>query len=267
MLTFFNYLYQTHEVALFVLLSLFFMSVSICALFVVRRFVPLKLRYIENPVLGNMSALISIIFGVLAGLIALYLINNISETGTAVQREANAIANLYRDSRWLKEPMRTSIQNDLKAYIERVVHVEWPRMQRGEAITHNGDINIDSISEHLRLHPLNNQADILIVKDMLEEIKSLYNSREHRIASGDSALNPEIWIVIIIGTILTISINYLFGMHFYLHVITVCAATLMCSSMLFLLYSLSRPFEGEYVIEADAFKPVHEFILGTTNPP
>jgi hypothetical protein len=59
---------------------------------------------------------------------------------------------------------------------------------------------------------------------MLQEVRVLYDARQQRIQMSYFQLNPEIWVVVVLGTILTLCINYLFGMNFYLHVFTVSAA-------------------------------------------
>lgn len=252
----FDSLFQLHEIPLFIFLCGFGVIFSTLAVFLVKWLVPLKLRYMENPVLGNMSALISIIYGVLAGLTALYLINTYSDTTSAVQHEANAVANVYRDSQWLQEPARIKVQTQIQVYLERVINVEWPLMRVGARIDRAGDSLIDAISTTLYQYPVSTKTDLLIVRDLLDEIKTLYNARQKRIAASYAQLNPEFWVVIGIGTFLVIMINYLYGMNFYLHLMTVSAATVMALSMIFLLIALDRPFQGEYVIESDAFKPL-----------
>ena len=72
----FDFLYHLSNMNVFLLLSGLSIVVSIGTVWLVRRFIPFKLQYDDNPVVGNISALIGIIYGVLAGLMALYLINN-----------------------------------------------------------------------------------------------------------------------------------------------------------------------------------------------
>jgi hypothetical protein len=256
----FDYLFQISDIALFTILCGTSLLFSIIAMFLVRRFVPLKLRYADNAVLGNISALLSIIYGVLAGLTALYLVTNIGNTMNSVQSEANGLANLYRESKWLQEPTQAKIQMEIKTYIKRVMNIEWPRMRRGLLISNDGDMDIEMISAELSHYNLATQRDNLIVKDMLEELKATYNARQERISASYSQLSPEIWIVILLGTMLTIILSYLFGMNFYLHILTVTGVTLMTFSMIFLLVTLDRPFQGQFVIESDVFQPVLSFI-------
>jgi hypothetical protein len=256
-----DYLLRMPDLYLFLLLSAISIVGTIIVVTLIRRYVPLELRYKDNPVIGNMSALISIIYGVLVGLTALYLINNISYTGDAVQREANSVANLYRDSTWLKEPTKTRIQASIKNYLQEVINVEWPAMKSGQKINKDGDKIIDGIGKELSYYSGMNTSELLILHDMYETVRNLYDGRQQRIQMSYSELNPEIWEVILIGTILTIGINYLFGMNFYLHIVTVSAGALMAAAMLFLLLSLDRPFQGDFVIESDSFQA----LLDTVN--
>lgn len=252
--------YQMSDTHLFFILSCFAIVVSIIAVFIVRRFVPLELRYRDNPVIGNISGLISIIYGVLVGLTALYLINNISYTSDAVQREANAVADIYRDSKWLKEPARGKMQIQIKRYLNQVINVEWPAMQRGERVIVDDDSPIEVMAQELDIYGAASPSELLISRDMLESIRVLYDAREQRIHMSYAELSPEIWVVILIGTVLTIAINFLFGMNFYMHLLTVSAVALMAASMVYLVITLEKPFQGDFVVGPSAFQAILDTI-------
>jgi hypothetical protein len=260
-----DYLYSLPVIDLFILLNCFFIPVSILAIFLVKRFIPINLRYKDNAVIANTCSLISLIYGVLAGLTALYLINNITYTADAVQREANSVADIYRDSKWLKDPVRSDLQTEVRNYLVRVIQTEWPLMQTGKDVDHVGDYIIDQISTHLSSYTIANNSETLIIRSMLDDLKSLYDSRQQRIQMSYVALSTELWVVILVGTILALCINYLFGMNFYLHIITVVAAALMTSSMIFLLITLDRPFQGEFVIGPNSFQVILDSIAKDTN--
>jgi len=255
-----HFLFQISDIYLLLLLSSITIGISIIALILVKRYIPLKLRNRNNPVIGNISALIGIIYGVLAGLTALYLFNNVYYATDSVQREANALADIYRDSKWLKEPTRSAIQIQVKNYLNKVINEEWILMKNGSEISKEGALIIDSIGDQLKNYDMVTNKEFLIVRDILDEVKKLYDSREQRISMNDSALNPEVWVVLLIGTILTLGINYLFGMHFYLHLFTVSATALMASSMIFLIITLDKPFQGQFIVQPDSFKSTLSYI-------
>ena len=71
----FDYLFQMQDAYLFVLMTGVFVVFSLLAVWIVGRLVSHQVRYENNAMMSNMAALISVIYGVLAGLTALYLIN------------------------------------------------------------------------------------------------------------------------------------------------------------------------------------------------
>lgn len=256
----FNFVFHLPDTLVLISLSIVTIIISMALIFVVRRHIPLNIRYQDTAGIANTSALISIIYGVLAGLMALYLINNINYTSDAVQREANSLANLHRSSQWLSDPVRSKVQENVKSYLDEVIGVEWLALRNGEAPGFKGRTIIDDIMKQLSLYKLVTQSDILIMHDMLGEVKNLYNAREQRIHMSFSQLSQGTWVVILIGSILTISINFLLGMNFYLHLFTVSSVALMTSSMVFLLITLDRPFQGEFVVEPDALLAVQKYV-------
>src|SRR3990167_3926256 len=120
---------------------------------------PLHLRYKENAVIGCTSALVIVIYGVLSAFATLYLMNNNNYATDALQREANAIANLYRDSQWLNDPIRTNIQTNIKAYLTQVTDIEWSLMNHGKIVTNTGDLIIERISTELNHYKINNATE------------------------------------------------------------------------------------------------------------
>ncbi len=242
------------DLAIFAILNCVFAVSSVVAIIVIRKVIHPKVRHRDNVTIANMSAIIGVMYGVLTGLTALYLFNNNSYTTDAVLREASSLANIYRDSHWLPNPSQARIQGFVKNYIEKVITVEWPLMEEGNDLSKDGDYIINQMDKELYTYARANPADNMILHDMRKEIKSLYNARETRINMSNSTLSPELWIVIFIGTILTIGINLLFRSSFHIHLLTITAVGLMSSSMIFLIVTLDRPFQGQFIIQPDAFK-------------
>jgi hypothetical protein len=260
-----DYLYQTTDFKLFVTLSCFFIAVSITALFFIKWLFPLHLRYQENAVIGHTSALIGVIYGVIAGFATIHLINNNNYAMESVQREANAIANIYRDSQTLNEPTRTIMQTQIKDYLNQVLNKEWPLMNVGKSIPDMGDLILARIASDINHLSVQNTLQSQVLANMLEISNTIYNARHDRILSSYSSLSNELWVVIIIGTILTLCVSYLFGVNFYLHIFTVTTAALMTSSVIFLLISLDKPYQGQYSVGPEEYQAVATFINNSEN--
>ena len=251
-----DFLFQMSDAKLFSFLICTGIIAAVIGVIVVKLIVPHEVRLKDNGVIGSVAALIGLIYSVLMGITSLYLINNLSATSDAVQREANAVANLYRTSASLPEPIRSQFEGLLKDYLVLTIKTEWPRMKNNQEIGEAGDKLIDKLSVVLRAFPVTNLADSVVMTDLMGEEKSLYSAREERLAANSEQLSGELWVVIFIGTVLAIGINFLFGMNFWLHLISISAATLMASAMIFLLLTLDRPFQGEFIIDPDPLQAV-----------
>jgi hypothetical protein len=259
--TMIDYLYQTTDLNLFLIVSSFFMVLSMCALFLIRRFMPLNLRYQENAVIGCTCALVSVIYGVLAGFATLYLINNNNAASDSVQRESSSIANLYMESQGLDQPLQTQLQADVKRYIAQVLNVEWPQMNAGKKVSKEGSLIIKEITNGLTHYQITTNLQSVIVTDLLAVSRNLYDAREQRIQLSYASLSNEVWVVILVGTILMLCVSYLFGVNFYLHVFITIAAALMTSSIIFLLISLDKPFQGDYIVGPAMFQAIAKEIV------
>ncbi|HSW70375.1 MAG TPA: DUF4239 domain-containing protein [Gammaproteobacteria bacterium] len=255
-----DYLYRLSNLSIFIVLAVITIALAVGSILLSKRYLFFRLKYRDNATISSISSLIGIIYGVLVGFIALYLIDNNDQATNAVLREASAVANVYRDSQWLTEPTQGQLQKQLENYIDKVIHVEWPLMREGKEADLSGDLLIQNISRILKNYSVASARDTLIVKDVLTELKTLYNARHERIGMSVSQLSPEIWEVILVGTILIIGINYAFRVNFYLHLFAISAFAIMAASMLFLLVTLDRPFQGEFIIEPTAFQAVYKLM-------
>lgn len=261
-----DFLYRLSDLSIFLVLTGIAVGVSILSILISKQFIFYRLKYRDNATIASISSLIGIIYGVLAGFMALYLLDNNDHASTAVLKEASAVANVYRESQWLRDPLPGQIEGLMEDYINKVIKVEWPLMREGKDADLGGDEIIQKVSNLMKSYSLNNDQDKLIVPDILTELKSLYNARHERISLSTSQLSPELWEVILVGTILLIGINYAFRVNFYLHLFAISAFAIMAAAMLFLLVTLDRPFQGEFSVQPEALQAVLTF-MKTGNEP
>ncbi len=253
-------LYGLQDFTIFLILIGITTSVSVVSIILSKRFIFYRLKYRDNATIASISSLIGIIYGVLVGFLALYLLDNNDHASNAVLREANSAANIYRQSQWLRDPVKSEMKEQLESYIDKVIKIEWPLMRKGKDVDVAGDGIIQKISETLKTYSPQTSIDNFILQDLLTELKTLYSARHDRINMSTAELSPALWEVILIGTILIIGINYAFRVNFFLHLFGISAFAIMASAMLFLLVTLDRPFQGEFIIEPDALGTVLNFM-------
>jgi hypothetical protein len=260
-----NSLYSLSDLSIFLILVAATITISVMAVLFDKHYFFAKLRYKDNTTIGSISSLIGIIYGVLVGFVAIYLVNNQDHASVAVQREASASANIFEGSKWLPEPYQTLLQKDITDYIQMVLNKEWPRMSNFQKVSPDGDYIIEKILSDLKPYNPGTSSESVNLQNLLTSTNALYDARHARIGISSSQLSPELWEVILIGTILIIAINYAFRVNFSLHLFATCSFAVMAASMLFLLVTLDRPFQGEFVVTPYAFQQVLE--LTSSKPP
>ena len=256
-----SFMYTLPDFIVFFILVAFTVAVSIVFIFVNKKIIYRKLHYRDNAAISSISALIGIIYGVLVGFLCLYLITNQDHASQAVQQEANALENIYLQSTWVKQPLRDVLHQDLLHYIDEVVNKEWPVMNSFKKLGLEGDRLILKILDDVKKFEPKTNAENIVFDNMSRSVNELSNARHERILMSYAALAPELWEVVLLGTVLIIAINYAFRVNFYLHLFGTFTFAIMAASMLFLLVTLDTPFQGEFAVTADSIKDVSNLIL------
>ncbi len=255
-----NFMYLLPDFDVFLILIAFTMAISIIFIVINKIFIFRKLRYKDNATIGSMSSVIGIIYGVLVGFLCLYLITNQNHAAQSVQNEADALENIFIQSDWMRQPYKDELRHDLLRYIDEVANKEWPAMNKFEKIGLEGDQIILKILDDVKKFEPQSKSEGIVFENMSRSINELSNARHARILLSYSVLAPELWEVIILGTILIIAINYAFRVNFYLHLFGTFTFAIMAASMLFLLVTLDTPFQGEFAVTTDSLKDVSNFI-------
>lgn len=255
-----TFIYSLPSFLLFALINVVFITISVVALAVLKRYSTSEDAYHANEVMGYISATICILYAVLVGFIALYLLDNFSKADESTKFESSRVASIYYDTKLLAEPLRTQIQTDINDYLHTVVNVEWPAMQKGTAIKAEDVSTMSTIINKLQSYRANSNTEFFAMQEAFRDIKALYEAREDRLHMADAALRDDIWFVIFVGAFLTIAVNYTYGMRFALHLESIIATAVIVASSIYLVVALDHPFQGEFCVNADAFHAVMNMI-------
>lgn len=246
-------IYNIPSLLLYVLVSIVLLIIAFSCLLLVRRFIPLEMRYKGNDVIDPVSATISVSYAIVVGLIAISVLNNYDKAEGVVQDEANSVSNIYHYAARLPHPIRIKIEELVKKYLQVVTEEEWLDVEKGKA-NRAGYPIINKLFSILVNDQVDDPNQSLIVNEIYKELNTLYNIRNKRDNLVDTLLVNEAWIVIGVGALLVIGINCLFGADFRLHAIIIATLTLSVSLVIFLTIALDSPFRGKLSIRPDAFK-------------
>ncbi len=129
----------------------------------------------------------------------------------AVRAESSAILQMYRATIFMEQPLQTSLRNDLLCYAQLVSTVEWDALA-------SGDTSPQTSVQQTMMAMDNGLAD----KDGFKQAgngfsvwetgnANLSAAREQRYAAADWNVPPIVYILIIIGSLITITSLFTFA--------------------------------------------------------
>lgn len=217
-----------------------------------------------NDLAGTFLSAYGVFYGLMLGLIAVATYQNFADVESAVQREAAAVAGLYRDVSAHPEPARGRLQAALREYTRFVEEEAWPAQQRGEL--HPGDTaRVGALHAELMAFEPRTRREELLHAEALREFNHFMESRYLRLEVAGTALSPVLWWVVVIGAALNLALLWVFSVdNLSLHLLLSGTLALFVGLMLFFIAAMDHPFRGEESISPEAFSLVRERLMGAS---
>lgn len=217
----------------------------------------------HNEVVSYFLAAVVLFYGVMVGLIAVGVWEQFSATDEKVALEASALAALFHDVSEYPEPDRSRLQTDLREYTLNVIHKSWP-LQRQRIIPTETNEILWRFQSHLTSFQPATGAQSILDAEALRTYNSLVELRRMRLHNVQSGLPAAVWIVVVLGAVITLSVSWFFetitfAVHFWM--VTLTAGLL--GLIIWLLVMMDHPFLGEVSIKPEPFEQVYASIMTT----
>ena len=223
---------------------------------VVQRFLPAMLRR-EHTMLG--AAIFSVIgttYAVLLAFMAMAAWEQYDAAGTLARHEANLVGSAYQATHGLPLSIGLPMQADLRAYLSRVIDVEWPAQVAGHGIPLAEPLLVRLHRTALRIVPANaGETNVQIA--LIRALDGVETDRRDRRLTARGLVPRLVWIVLLSGGALMVGFSFVLGgPTFEVHLLM--TAVLVASGVLVLLLivGLSSPFDGTVAIGPDAYADV-----------
>jgi vacuolar-type H+-ATPase subunit I/STV1 len=213
------------------------------------------------------SDAVATVFGLVGGLhavvmafVLISLFDTVSTVKGGAQSEANGLVAVYWASDSLPEPAKIQIQELSRTYARTVIDQEWPSMRDGDPVTGSGWSLLDRIRAAIDAAQVDSDWQTERKTEAASQLWSVYEARQARLnAAGDSGVSAVVWIALIAGSVLSISLPYLFDSpNLIAHAMLMFALAGTIALMLFAIYQLQNPFSGGAQVGPDAFNSVIE---------
>ena len=237
-------------------------AVAVGGLMVTRRLIPLPVREKNNTAIGTIYAALYVMFGVSVGFSLFLTWQQYNAARQVAKSEAVAVEQVYRLAEGLPEPERGRIQDRAVSYARGVVEDEWPSMGQGRESPRARALLGDLRRSVQDARPQTDaQSDLY--SQSLAEMSDLEANRELRLLAVNEGIPYIVWVVLVVGGVLTVGFTYLFGIEpDWLHGVAVAGLTVLVALILHVIGVLDYPFNSGVQVQPTAFEQVLREIGG-----
>ena len=237
---------------------------AVIGLSLVQRLVPVSVREEHNDVAGFIYAALGVIYAVLLALVVIAVWEEFGRARVTVESEANALAEIFWLAHQRPEPEGPHLQELARSYAEVVVEEEWPLMQQGRTPlmeqtqeTPRGWVLIDDIRSTLQGYEPRTEAGQELYAQGLDQVQRLADARRTRLVQAEEGIPSVLWVVLIVGGMVTVGFSYLFGLaNTWAHRLMVVSLAGVIALVLFTISAMDYPFSGGARIGTEAFELV-----------
>ncbi|WP_256079630.1 DUF4239 domain-containing protein [Massilia sp. YIM B04103] len=203
----------------------------------------------------TMVSIITTINSLLVAFAAVSVWGAYNDAGQTVSSEAISASELAYDMAAFGSPSATAAGQELHAYLEQVVHKEWPRMQQ-ELISDPGtNAQFNKLfAKVLQIEPVSLRQTTLL-REIHQRINEMVKFRQQRLLTLEVAMPTTLWAVMLVVSALSFVLLYVMPpTPFYVALLCSWAVTL--GMAFFFILAVDRPFAGEFSVSADAYQHV-----------
>ncbi len=238
-------------------------AVSLIGLLLARRFVLPHLRFHEgvNDAISGTVQAIGVFYGITVGLIAVGVWNTNSNASDLVSKEAAAIGALWRDVSGYPEPVRGSLQADLREYTHVVIEKVWPEQKKGR-ILDEGTRVLNRFQDTLMTFNPTTPSQSALHTETLRAFNTLIEHRRRRIDAVGVGLSQVMWMVIWVGAAISIGVAYFYRIEDgKLHATLVALMSGFLALVIFMIVINDRPFTGANGISPHSYQLVLDKLI------
>ena len=216
---------------------------------------------IDNGTVGWFFSAVSLLYGLLLGLLTVAAWGSYNQATTIASQEASATAVLYRDLAAYPVVARDAMRKQVRDYVRVVVTLSWPAQRRG--LLPDSETVILNQFQKLLLSQANLSPEQLVVhSESIRAYNSLIDLRRQRQEALNGGVPGVLWLVVLLGAIVTIGFSYCFVVASYrLHALLTGMLAVMIGLLVFLLVVLDHPYWGEVSLSAEPYQLVLETLM------
>lgn len=171
------------------------------------------------------------------------------DADTAVEKEAGVASIVYRDLAAYGPPMDRA-REDLKAYVNSIIVDEWPLLGAGKRSPLTEAKLVNLFDDIASVKPAD-EREAAIYTETFTQLNNLVSLRRDRLAASLEQVPPSLWIVALLGSILTLAYASAFVSVRYASLM-ISGTSLTIGLLFLLLLSVDYPLRGRLGVSNQA---------------
>jgi hypothetical protein len=206
----------------------------------------------RNDIVGAFLGAAAVLYGLALGLIAVASWEKYSDVESRVSDEAATITALRSDVMSFQGPDSLVMRNYLGDYVEFTVHKAWPQQALGNVL--RGDSSLIKFRDKLNSYGPANEGQANLQAEAMRQFNELIRMRRLRQLSTTQGLSAYIWVVVLVGGLLSIAITWLFVITpVHAHMLLDASLATLIGLLIFMVAAMDRPFRGSLGVTPCAF--------------
>ena len=200
------------------------------------------------------AMMVGVFYALVLGIVLVSVWEARDDAQSSVQTEASALNQIAVLARDIPSPDGPRIENDVQAYANIVVQVEWPEMAAHQPLSGQGWTSLATLTSAIENYEPVTAAQQNISAEALSELSSVYDARHSRQQESDDGLSPLLWIGLVLGGVLTTVFVFCFGVRRRGdHVTMVMGLTGLVGFLVVMVFELNHPYSGGMGIGPSVF--------------
>jgi hypothetical protein len=227
---------------------------AICLVALVRSVFEKEILQQAHDITGNLLSVVGTLYAVLLGLIVVDSLVQFEHAIDVVQKESNALADIFLLADRLPAAPRERVQETCKAYAHKVVEDEWPQMAQARASQEARRLAFELVKSLDGFEPAT-ESEKAVFPMLLEQMRELWDYRRERIGTAQFGVPAVEWFVLIVGGAVTVLFAGLFRTQSVsLQRFLTALAALLIGLNLYLVSLFGYPFAGELTVSSRPFQ-------------
>jgi len=227
---------------------------AVGGMFLVRKYCSHEIMQEHHAVAGPFLSIIATLYAVVVGFIVVDSMNNFQSARLNVEREANCIHDLWHLAQGVPDPLQTEVRKLCIEYADTMVNYEWPSMASG-SMGDQGHLVFTRLWHGVTRYQPKNDADSMFLSQMVNELQTAGDCRHSRLLAAQSVYDPAIWLVVGVGSVITIVFTYFFGVqNIKIQALMTALVTIVLTLNLVAIDMFSTPFSGDVRVSPRAFQ-------------